>query len=192
MRGPSCWRISPTGAEMVWSLPIEDCGGICAIAPAIDGDHAYVPVKGGVACVELATGKRVGFVAGFSGAYAGYAMGDGLLFKVGRPFQAAKAFPEMKLLEGKLLLHGRRRARSTRLPRPMAASTGAANAASGVATSEKIHRPRRPSNSRRHATCRRSAPTRRSWPRSSPGRAGRPARQPPNICVCSAPKAHRR
>jgi hypothetical protein len=83
MRGPSCWRISLTGAELVWSLPIGVCGDICLIAPAIYGDHAYVPVKEGMACAQLATGKIVGkAVPGFSSAYAGYALGDGLIFSL--------------------------------------------------------------------------------------------------------------
>jgi outer membrane protein assembly factor BamB len=96
-RGPSCYRLSPTGAQRVWALPMVE--GISLIAPAIHGKHAYVCGKGGVACVELETGKVVGTLPGFSSAYAGYAMGDGLIFRVGK---AARGFPEMKVMEGTL------------------------------------------------------------------------------------------
>jgi hypothetical protein len=98
-RGPSCYRVSLTGVERVWALPMVE--GISLIAPAIYGRHAYVCVKGGVACVELETGKVVGApLAGFSSAYAGYAMGDGLIFRLG--LKAAKVFPQMKELQGTL------------------------------------------------------------------------------------------
>jgi outer membrane protein assembly factor BamB len=97
-RGPSGYRISLTGAERVWALPMVE--GISLIAPSIMGRHAYVCVKGGVDAVELETGKEVGQpLSGFSSAYAGYAVGDGLVFRLGK---AAKGFPEMKVMEGTL------------------------------------------------------------------------------------------
>jgi hypothetical protein len=80
--------------------------GICVIAPAISGSHAYVPVKKGVACVELATGKVVGELPGFSSAYAGFAMGDGLIYRLGKggsgAVSVARGFPEMRPLGGTL------------------------------------------------------------------------------------------
>ena len=97
-RGPSCYRLSVEGAKLVWALPMVE--GISLIAPSIMGKHAYVCVTGGVAAVELETGKTVGErLPGFGSAYAGYAVGDGLIFRLGK---IGKAFPEMKTMEGAL------------------------------------------------------------------------------------------
>jgi hypothetical protein len=107
-RGPTCYRISLSGAKQMWSLPVEDCPNLSICSPIIMGQHAYVPLKDGMACVELETGKMVGkSIAGFTTPRQSCSGGDGLLFKVGGfvrgcPIGVAQGHPGLKILAGDL------------------------------------------------------------------------------------------
>jgi RNA polymerase sigma factor (sigma-70 family) len=107
-RGPTCYRIGLTGAKQLWTLPIEDCPSLNISSPMIMRKHVYVPLKAGMACVELETGKILGKpIAGFTTPRQSCSGGDGLLFKIGGfspgcPIGVAQAFPEMKVLNGAL------------------------------------------------------------------------------------------
>jgi outer membrane protein assembly factor BamB len=65
--GPTCYRISPTGYEQVWSCPISIRGGALFAAPTIHRGRVYVDLirapsdppgrrKSCMACLDLATG----------------------------------------------------------------------------------------------------------------------------------------
>jgi len=65
-QGMSCWRMTPRGATKLWELPGEyHVAGYCS--PLVMGGHVYTRVDGlegrrqGLVCVELATGKVVGW-----------------------------------------------------------------------------------------------------------------------------------
>ena len=98
--GPTCYRIDLAGATKLWHLPQAGDLFICLVGPVIHGRHAYVRAKGGLACVELATGKVLGSVRMFGHAYAGYVAADGLLFD--HRLRVCKAWPDFRKLEGEL------------------------------------------------------------------------------------------
>ena len=63
MRGLAGYKVTPEGCERLWALPWPQRHA-CLSPPAIVGDRGYALVKGGLICVEMATGEIVATTMG--------------------------------------------------------------------------------------------------------------------------------